>query len=77
MSNKSKLSYVCWSPYIKNHLASTDYDGVVQMWDVDTGQPLSQYMEHQKRAWSVHFSLSDPKESLDCSLFSNGALLVC
>ena len=26
------------------------------MWDVDTGQPLSQYMEHQKRAWTVHFS---------------------
>ncbi|KAL2625467.1 hypothetical protein AAZV13_07G053900 [Glycine max] len=72
MSNKSKLSCVCWNPYIKNHLASTDYDGVVQMWDADTGQPLSQYMEHQKRAWSVHFSLSDPKMfasgSDDCSV---------
>ncbi|XP_047172159.1 protein SUPPRESSOR OF PHYA-105 1-like [Vigna umbellata] len=42
------------------------------MWDADTGQPLSQYMEHQKRAWSVHFSLSDPKMfasgSDDCSV---------
>ncbi|XP_027907702.1 protein SUPPRESSOR OF PHYA-105 1-like isoform X2 [Vigna unguiculata] len=72
MTNKSKLSCVCWNTYIKNHLASTDYDGVVQMWDADTGQPLSQYMEHQKRAWSVHFSLSDPKMfasgSDDCSV---------
>ncbi|KAL2336145.1 hypothetical protein Fmac_010591 [Flemingia macrophylla] len=72
MSNKSKLSCVCWNTYIKNHLASTDYDGVVQMWDADTGQPLSQYMEHQKRAWSVHFSQSDPKlfasGSDDCSV---------
>ncbi|XP_027336752.1 protein SUPPRESSOR OF PHYA-105 1-like isoform X2 [Abrus precatorius] len=72
MSNKSKLSCVCWNSYIKNHLASTDYDGVVQMWDADTGQPLSQYMEHQKRAWSVHFSLADPKMfasgSDDCSV---------
>ncbi|CAJ1950360.1 unnamed protein product [Sphenostylis stenocarpa] len=72
MSNKSKLSCVCWNTYIKNHLASTDYDGVVQMWDADTGQPLSQYMEHQKRAWSVHFSQSDPKMfasgSDDCSV---------
>ncbi|XP_061349833.1 protein SUPPRESSOR OF PHYA-105 1-like [Gastrolobium bilobum] len=72
MSNKSKLSCVCWNTYIKNHLASTDYDGVVQMWDAGTGQPLSQYMEHQKRAWSVHFSLSDPKMfasgSDDCSV---------
>ncbi|KAK7389844.1 hypothetical protein VNO78_25139 [Psophocarpus tetragonolobus] len=72
MSNKSKLSCVCWNTYIKNHLASTDYDGVVQMWDADTGQRLSQYIEHQKRAWSVHFSLSDPKMfasgSDDCSV---------
>lgn len=72
MSNKSKLSCVCWNSYIKNHLASTDYDGVVQMWDAGTGQPLSQYMEHQKRTWSVHFSVSDPKMfasgSDDCSV---------
>ncbi|XP_028794767.1 protein SUPPRESSOR OF PHYA-105 1 [Neltuma alba] len=72
MSNKSKLSCVCWNSYIKSHLASTDYDGVVQMWDADTGQPFSQYMEHQKRAWSVHFSQSDPKMfasgSDDCSV---------
>ncbi|KAK7292781.1 hypothetical protein RJT34_15634 [Clitoria ternatea] len=72
MTNKSKLSCVCWNSYLKNHLASTDYDGVVQMWDAGTGQPLSQYMEHQKRAWSVHFSLSDPKMfasgSDDCSV---------
>ena len=31
MSNKSKLSCVCWNNYIKNFLASTDYDGVVQV----------------------------------------------
>ncbi|XP_020227466.1 protein SUPPRESSOR OF PHYA-105 1-like [Cajanus cajan] len=72
MSSKSKLSCVCWNNYIRNHLASTNYDGVVQMWDVSTGHPLSQYTEHQKRAWSVHFSPSDPKMfasgSDDCSV---------
>ncbi|XP_068477965.1 protein SUPPRESSOR OF PHYA-105 1-like isoform X1 [Phaseolus vulgaris] len=72
MTNKSKLSCVCWNTSIKNHLASTDYDGVVQMWDAESGQPLSQYTEHQKRAWSVHFSLADPKMfasgSDDCSV---------
>jgi len=31
MSNKSKLSCVCWNNYIKNYLASTDYDGVVKV----------------------------------------------
>ncbi|KAA8520719.1 hypothetical protein F0562_015009 [Nyssa sinensis] len=50
MSNKSKLSCVCWNNYIKNYLASTDYDGVVQMWDASTGQTFSRFVEHQKRA---------------------------
>lgn len=31
MSNRSKLSCVSWNNYIKNYLASTDYDGVVQV----------------------------------------------
>ncbi|KAM7472276.1 hypothetical protein LguiA_010459 [Lonicera macranthoides] len=72
MLNKSKLSCVCWNKYIKNYLASTDYDGVVQMWDANTGQGFSQYVEHQKRAWSVDFSQVDPMKfasgSDDCSV---------
>lgn len=31
MTNKSKLSCICWNNYIKNYLASTDYDGVVKV----------------------------------------------
>ncbi|XP_010523782.1 PREDICTED: protein SUPPRESSOR OF PHYA-105 1-like [Tarenaya hassleriana] len=72
MCNKSKLSCVCWNSYIKNYLASTDYDGVVQIWDAGTGQGFSQYTEHQRRAWSVDFSPSDPTKfvsgSDDCSV---------
>ncbi|EOX95774.1 hypothetical protein QUC31_005203 [Theobroma cacao] len=72
MSNKSKLSCVCWNNYIKNYLASTDYDGIVQTWDAGTGQGLCQYTEHQKRAWSVDFSQADPTKfasgSDDCSV---------
>ncbi|GFZ06637.1 SPA1-related 2 [Actinidia rufa] len=30
MSNKSKLSCICWNSYIRNYLASTDYDGIVK-----------------------------------------------
>ncbi|KAF6172992.1 hypothetical protein GIB67_006368 [Kingdonia uniflora] len=60
LSSKSKLSCICWNNYIKNYLASTDYDGVVQIWDASTGQGFSQYAEHQKRAWSVDFSQLDP-----------------
>lgn len=31
MSNRSRLSCVCWNSYIRNYLASTDYDGVVKV----------------------------------------------
>ncbi|KAI3449247.1 hypothetical protein Pfo_005912 [Paulownia fortunei] len=72
MSNKSKFSCICWNNYIKNYLASTDYDGLVQMWDASTGQGFARYKEHQKRAWSVDFSQVDPTKFAsggdDCSV---------
>ncbi|AQK92295.1 Protein SUPPRESSOR OF PHYA-105 1 [Zea mays] len=60
MPSKSKLSCVCWNSYIKNYLASTDYDGTVQLWDAGSGQGFTQFTEHRKRAWSVSFSQVDP-----------------
>ncbi|KAF7810362.1 protein SPA1-RELATED 2-like [Senna tora] len=72
MSNKSKLSCVCWNNYIKNYLASTDYDGAVKLWDASTGQAFSEFTEHGKRAWSVDFSPVCPTKfasgSDDCSV---------
>ncbi|KAM1019471.1 hypothetical protein ACFX13_041557 [Malus domestica] len=74
MPHKSKLSCICWNNYFKNHLASSDYDGVVQMWDATTGKGFSQYVEHQGRAWCVDFSQADPKKfasgSDDCTKYS-------
>lgn len=72
LSNKSKLSSTSWNNYIRNYLASTDYDGVVKLWDAGTGQEISQYAEHSARAWSVDFSRVDPTKlasgSDDCSV---------
>ncbi|XP_021891003.1 protein SPA1-RELATED 2 isoform X2 [Carica papaya] len=72
ISNASKLSCICWNNYIKNYLASTDYDGIVKLWDVSTGQAVLQYFEHEKRAWSVDFSQAYPTKlasgSDDCSV---------
>lgn len=72
IGNKSKLSCISWNSYIRNYLASTDYDGVVQVWDASTGVGYSQHIEHQKRAWSVDFSRVDPtmfaSGSDDCSV---------
>lgn len=31
MSNKSRITCVCWNNYIKSYLASSDYDGVIKV----------------------------------------------
>ncbi|KAL1217740.1 Protein SPA1-RELATED 2 [Cardamine amara subsp. amara] len=72
MPNRSKLSGVCWNNYIRNYIASSDYDGIVKLWDVTTGQAISHFIEHEKRAWSVDFSEACPTKlasgSDDCSV---------
>ncbi|KAL2516693.1 Protein SPA1-RELATED 2 [Abeliophyllum distichum] len=60
MTNKSKLTGICWNTYVRNYLASTDYDGIVKLWDASTGQGFSHFTEHSERAWSVDFSRADP-----------------
>ncbi|GFH08285.1 WD_REPEATS_REGION domain-containing protein [Haematococcus lacustris] len=65
--SRSRLSSVCWSSYIQGHLASSDYEGVVSLWDVNTSTELQQYEEHAKRVWSVDFSRVDPTRLASCS----------
>lgn len=105
MSTQFKLSCLSWNKYTKNHLASSDYEGIVTVWDMATRQvfqrsisvPISdikcyvyysgwfkifffqwvltswfcvlkiwniqsviEYEEHEKRAWSVDFSCTEP-----------------
>jgi len=56
----SKISNVCWNPYNKNMLASSDYDGTVQLWDTYTNKATQEFKEHEKRAWTVQFNNVDP-----------------
>ncbi|KAH6754915.1 Transducin/WD40 repeat-like superfamily protein [Perilla frutescens var. hirtella] len=60
MSTRAKLSCLSWNKYAKNHIASSDYEGTVTVWDVTTRQSVMEYEEHEKRAWSVDFSRTDP-----------------
>ncbi|XVE51040.1 hypothetical protein DITRI_Ditri02bG0006500 [Diplodiscus trichospermus] len=60
MSTRSKLSCLSWNKYTKTHIASSDYDGIVTVWDITTRQSLMEYEEHEKRAWSVDFSCTEP-----------------
>ena len=61
MSCQSKISCVSWSSYMKNMLASSDYDGTVTVWDAFTNQNLHVFREHEKRCWSVDFNKMDTK----------------
>ncbi|XVF27967.1 hypothetical protein REPUB_Repub14bG0154900 [Reevesia pubescens] len=60
MPTRSKLSCLSWNKYTKNHIASSDYDGIVTVWDITTRQSLMEYEEHEKRAWSVDFCRTEP-----------------
>ncbi|XP_074272000.1 E3 ubiquitin-protein ligase COP1-like isoform X2 [Silene latifolia] len=60
IATRSKLSCLSWNKYAKQCIASTDYDGIVTVWDVNTNQSVGEYEEHEKRAWSVDFSWTEP-----------------
>lgn len=57
---KSKISCITWNPYIRQHLASADYEGLVTVYDSEVGTPVVTFEEHEKRSWSCDFSTTDP-----------------
>lgn len=38
MPTRSKLSCLSWNKFSKNRIASSDYEGIVTVWDVTTQQ---------------------------------------
>ncbi|KAJ9537770.1 hypothetical protein OSB04_030503 [Centaurea solstitialis] len=60
MPTRSKLSCLSWNKHTKNYIASSDYEGIVTVWDVNTRQSVMEYEEHEKRVWSVDFSRIEP-----------------
>ncbi|ESQ30117.1 hypothetical protein EUTSA_v10012045mg, partial [Eutrema salsugineum] len=48
---RSKLSGICWNSYIKSQIASSNFEGVVQ---------VSSMKEHEKRVWSIDIPSADP-----------------
>ncbi|KAG1346586.1 Protein SPA1-RELATED 3 [Cocos nucifera] len=53
MASRSKLSCICWNNYIKNQIASSDFEGRVQVWDVTRSHVFMEMREHEKRAGSI------------------------
>ncbi|KAK2639022.1 hypothetical protein Ddye_026817 [Dipteronia dyeriana] len=60
MASRSKLSSICWNTYIKSQIASSNFEGVVQVWDVSRSQVVTEMKEHERRIWSIDFSTADP-----------------
>lgn len=95
MVGRSKFSSICWNGYIKSQIASSNFEGVVQVnldnfkterakllcftcisclvwlsmsllltfqqvWDVTRSQTFMEMREHERRVWSVDFSVADP-----------------
>ena len=60
VNTRSKLSCLSWNKYVQSHLASSDYEGVVNVWDVATSQSVAEYEAHEKRIWSVDSCHTDP-----------------
>ncbi|KAI7890999.1 WD40-repeat-containing domain protein [Mucor mucedo] len=56
----NKISCLSWSPYIKSLIASSDYQGIIDIWDVTTGQKTQKFTEHLSRAWSVDICAKNP-----------------
>ena len=57
---QSKVSALCCNPYVKQSLASGDYQGVVQLWDVAKEVSTWENATHRRRVWSIDFSDVDP-----------------
>ncbi|XP_031638776.1 E3 ubiquitin-protein ligase COP1-like isoform X1 [Contarinia nasturtii] len=56
MISNSKISCITWNSYYKQVMASSDYEGAVTLWDVQTGTQTRTFNEHEKRCWSVDFN---------------------
>ncbi|KAK6132687.1 hypothetical protein DH2020_033570 [Rehmannia glutinosa] len=56
MASRSKLSSICWNGYIKSQIASSN----PKVWDVTRSQAFMEMREHERRVWSVDFSVADP-----------------
>lgn len=63
----SKISCLCWNPYYKSMMVTSDYEGNVVIWDAFLGQKMNLFSEHERRCWSVDFN------KIDVNLVASGS----
>jgi len=63
----AKVSSLCYNPYVKQSIASGDYQGVVQLWDVQKEMSTWENNTHRRRVWSIDYSRIDPTKLASAS----------
>ena len=61
INTRSKLSCLSYNAFVTGRVASSDYEGVVAVWDAETRTAVCEFEEHDKRAWTVDFCRADAK----------------
>jgi WD40 repeat protein len=56
LQSRNALTDLCWSPFAKGQLATSDDTGQVVLWDAQTGSRLQTYRDHRGPAHAVHYS---------------------
>ena len=57
----SKIASISFNPFLHNQLVSCCYSGAVTLTDICKGVYIQEWMEHQKKCWSVHYNQIDHK----------------
>lgn len=57
----AKLSCISWNPYLRNYLASSDYDGFVSIWDMATAQKVRTFQV--AKSFFISKLVSDKKKT--------------
>lgn len=56
LTAQAKLSCLSFNAVHNSQMLSSDYNGMVMLWDVETAQCMQEYNAHISKIWSVHFS---------------------
>jgi len=61
IATRSKLTCLSYNKFTRQHIAASDYEGIVSVWDVEKQQTIIEFEEHEKRIWTVDYSRVDSK----------------
>ena len=61
INTRSKLTCLSYNKFVKHHIAASDYEGVVSVWDVEKKSSIIDFEEHEKRIWTVDYCRTDPR----------------